>query len=412
MNILILHRIPYHKINYHLSIDHDDHQVTYIGLAKNLANLPTHIHYQTVEIAGMGNLAEEVLAAIHSESLSVDLVISLSETELADAARVREALGLPGAGSSEIHQLRDKSLMRQLVAQQDIPVPRTMPLARFIATKTVPWTGKTILKPLDQAAEHNARIFASANEILAAINQNKTGMARLDQSSPLVDLFAIEECISGETMHYDGLVRDGTILIMQASQYVGNCLLYSQGQPLGSVQVETSTDDIRWAQKVITATGIRQGAFHLELVKSLSGRVFLEIANRAGGASVVETFRMATGINLITAELTLLLGEELSIKVRKKSKRFGWFVFPGHHLEQGTRQIIGHAPYLDHAHMLRYEILGKSCPLPREITYQPNCVPMSGLIGGASGEAMCSWLKKMFRDVKIRTVSNGAPVKK
>ena len=403
MNILILHRIPYHKINYHLSIDHDDHQVTYIGLAKNLANLPTHIRYQTIERAGIDNLADEVLAAIHSRNLPVDLVISLSENELTDAAQIRQALGLPGADVSAIHKLRDRQLIRQLVSQDGVRVPHSVALARFARALKLPWKGKTVLR---QGACNIVRIYDSPADILSAIKQQKTGMPDLDQSQALLDQFEVEEYIDGDYMHYDGLVRDGRIIVMQCSQYVGNCLLYAQGLPLGSVQIDTGPAEIKWAQHIIDATGIRQGAFHLELINTAQDRVFLDIANRAGGACVVDTFRMATGINLISAELSLLLGEEIVVKIRKKSKRFGWFVFPGHHLESGACRITGHTAFRKDPHLLRLEILGKTCSLPRTVTYQSGTVPMAGTIGGSSHQEMRNWLAKMFREVNVKSVSS------
>ncbi len=405
MNILILHRIPYYKINYHLSIDHEVHQVTYIGLAKNLENLPTHIRYQTIERAGAGNLADEVLAAIHSRNLPVDLVISLSENELTDAARLRESLGLPGAGISETHQMRDRLLMKQLVAQDGIRVPQTVALARFAAVLKLPWKGKTVLRQANSVAGNIIRIYDSPADILSAINQKKTGVAQLDKNQLLLDQFEVEEYIDGDNLHFDGLVKDGQILIMLGSQYVGNCFLYAQGQPLGSVQIETGSAYSRWVQKIIDATGIRQGAFHLELISTGKDRIFLDIANRPGGASVVDTFRMATGINLISAELSLQLGEEIVMKVRKKSKRFGWFMFPGHHLEPGTCKITGHTAFMKHPYLLRFELLGKTCAVPRAVTYQSGIVPISGTIGGSSHDDMRNWLGKMFREVNVKSVS-------
>jgi len=405
LNILILHRIPYHKINYHLSIDHDVHQVTYIGLAKNLANLPTHIRYQTVDRPGTGNVAEEVLAAIRSRKLAADLIISLSENELADAAKVRKTLGLPGADQTEILKMRDRLRIRQLVTQEGVRVAQAVALARFAKSLKLPWKGKTVLRDLDAGTGNDARIFDSPAGILCAIRQKTTGMTQLDQNQALLDQFEVEEYIDGDYLHFDGLVKEGRIIVMQSSQYVGNRLLYAQGQPLGSVQIDTAPADTKWAQKIIDATGIRQGAFHIELVNRAGERVFLDIANRAGGACVVDTFRMATGINLVSAELSLLLGEEIIVKIRRKSKRFGWFMFPGHHLAPGTCRITGHTAFMEHPFLLRFEIMGKTCALRRGVTYQCGTVPLSGTISATSHLEMRNWLEKMFREVNIRSAS-------
>ena len=404
MNILILHRIPYHRINYHLSIDHDLHQVTYIGLPDQLANLPGHIRYRTLTRAGLGSLADEVLSAIESEKLAVDAVIALSESELSDAARVREVLGVPGAGVSEIRNWRDKSVLKQLAVEHGLRVPRRMPLDRFALLNSLPWSGQTVLQALDPKCGDASAVFGNADEILTAMHQKKTGLAALDKTRAQLDSFELEELISGQHMHFDGLVENGQIIVMTGSQYIGNCKLYAQGQPIGSVQVETSADDALWAQKLIRAAGIQRGAFHIELISTPAGRVFLDLDNRPGGACVVETFRMATGINLIAAELSILLGEQINVKIRRKSKRFGWFAFPGHHLKPGTCVISAHHAFLTHPIMLRCEMLNKSSPLPRAVTYQPSALPMSGIIGAASSIEMANLLKKMFREVKIESV--------
>ena len=411
LNILIFHRIPYHKINYHLSIDHKLHHVTYIGLAKNLANLPSHIQYQAIERPGLGDVADEVIDAIRSRNLAVDLVISMSEFEQFEAAKVRKILGIAGTTIEDIRRARNKLLMKQLVTSHGLRAPRALTLTEFVSVMKVPWQGKTVIKPLNGSASVDVRIFENPAALHNAVSQGSTGIARLDRPGPALDQFEVEEFITGELLHFDGLVKNGKVILVRGSRYVGDCFSYAQGQPLGSVQIETAWADEMWVQKTVDAIGIRQGAFHLEAIMDGPEKVFLEIANRAGGANVVETFRMATGINLLAADLTIQLGEDIRVRIRKKSRKYGWFVFPGHHLPEGTCQISGQANYIDHPMMIRCATLGKKALLPREITYQSKVVPMSGIICGSSSEDMINWLKKMFRDVKIKSVSP-QPVRK
>ena len=40
MKLLVLHRVPYAKIDYHRGIDHTEHDVTYIGIDKALETIP------------------------------------------------------------------------------------------------------------------------------------------------------------------------------------------------------------------------------------------------------------------------------------------------------------------------------------------------------------------------------------
>jgi len=409
LNILIMHRIPYCKINYHLGIDHKRHNVIYIGLEKHIAALPVHIQCTTILRPGVGGAADEVLDALRSRKLHIDRLICCSEFEMLDAAKVRESLGIAGTSVNTILKLRDKLRVKQLLARADIRVPRTMGLADFKRTMHVDWEGKVMIKPLGNTASTDMKIFADPEALRESLRLHKTGIERLNLAEPAIEQFAVEEYIAGDVLHYDGLIHEGKILTMLGASYIGDCFSYASGQPLGSVQRDISVEDEIWVQKIISTVNIEQGAFHLEAINDKAGKIFLEVANRPGGANVVETFRLATGLNLISAELRLLVGESIRIKHRKKSRKFGWFIFPGHRLPAGTCRITGHRSYLEHPSLIRYDMLTKSCSKPREFTYQPTAVPLSGIISGSSSDEMSNWLRRMFKDVKITANQPSTP---
>lgn len=396
-----MHRVPYHKINYHLSVDHTLHNVTYIGLAKSLATMPEHIRYKGIVRPGVGGVADEVIAAVREHKLNIDLLVSMSESDELDAAKVREALGITGRRVNDVVKLRDKLHMKQLVARNGISVPRAMSLSEFKRTMQIGWIGKTVLKPIDPEPSADIKIFDGPEILRQALRARKTGVARLDRPEQELDQFDVEEYIAGDVVHFDGLIKHGRIIAMLGTTCIGDEFSYVAGQPFGSVQFELSEEDEGWVQKVIHATNLEHGAFHLEAVNEKTGKVFLDIANRPGGACVTEAFRLATGINLVTAELRILTGDKIKIKQRKKSRKFGWFIFPGHHLPPGTCRISGHQRYLDHPALVRYDMLCKSKPVSCAITYQSNEVPLAGIICGSSSEEMGNWLRRMFRDVKI-----------
>jgi hypothetical protein len=405
LNILIFHRIPYHRINYHLSIDHSQHDVTYIGTAKHLADLPHHIRFKAIERPGTLPLVNEVMDAIQAHDLHPEMLIAQSEFEMLDAATVREQLGIHGTTVNEVKKLRDKEQVRRLIAETGIRQPRRAALSKVVREQHTRWEGKTALVDLRDGGDVHSpdvRLFNSPEELMYALKVRNTGIERLDCDQPRLEQFEAEELVDGKIMHYDGLINEGRVAIMIGSMYVGDCLSYVAGNPLGSVQVDLSSADQLWVQTVVEAIGIRHGMFHLEAVIGDSGRVFLDFANRAGGAKVVETFRMATGVNLVTADLATQMGEEIAIKSRRKPKKFGWFVFPGHHLPDGCCRISGHHGYVDHPMMIRCEMLKKSTPLPRHVTYRSAAVPMSGIVGGSSSDEMVNWIRKMFKEVRIR----------
>ncbi|MBN3752942.1 hypothetical protein G3N95_08300 [Paraburkholderia sp. Tr-20389] len=124
------------------------------------------------------------------------------------------------------------------------------------------------------------------------------------------EAYQLEEFIAGDVLHFDGLVVDGNIVTITASRYIGTCLGFAQGRPLGSHHVPLTPEMHCWSARVLDAVGIRQGSFHLEAIETPDcAPVFLEVANRVGGADVVATFELATGVHLPSEELRILTGE-------------------------------------------------------------------------------------------------------
>ena len=122
MKILVLHRIPYLKIEYARGINHETHDVTYVGTAEILATLPPWLRCLKIERPGTGDVVIETLHAV--TGMEFDKVISLSEYELLAAARVRSALGVGGPKEEDVLKVRDKVIMKEAVQSAGIRVPR------------------------------------------------------------------------------------------------------------------------------------------------------------------------------------------------------------------------------------------------------------------------------------------------
>ncbi|SAL29802.1 ATP-dependent carboxylate-amine ligase domain-containing protein [Caballeronia turbans] len=408
MRILILHRIPYHKIDYHLGIDHDRHDVYYIGTEKNLATIPASLPCKQLLRPGTDRASDEVIAIIKSLDITFDRVLSLSEYELLDAARVRDALGISGPGVAKVEKVRDKLLMKRLVAQAGLRVPRAIALAEFMDNPGIAdWFGRTVLKPLDGASSEDVVVFDSPSAMLTALHDHRTGVYSLDDATRALATarFEIEEFVTGPILHFDGLVTDSRVAVVVGSRYVGTCLDYASGMPLGSVQIDDDPVAREWVQKVVSAVEIRDGSFHLEAIDNGGSLVFLEIANRVGGADVVDTFRMRTGIHLPSCELKLLIGEAVELRTTPDSGvRYGWFVLPGHHMPRGGCHLHGSQGFVSHPWMARWNQLAHGQPLPRHITYQATEAPAAGVIAGPSTQDLEHLLKDLFASVRIESL--------
>lgn len=403
MKILILHRIPYQKIDYHRGIDHKKHDVTYIGTAENIRSIPSTLQCEIVTRPGREKTEIEVKRFLQNTNKRFDRIISLSEYELLAAAHLREWFDVEGARPKQVEKVRDKVIMKKAMEACGIKTPIFMGVNEFLRTQLLSrYDHPLIIKPIDGASSENIITVKNAQEAYRKIVDRKTGIAALDQSNDALDRYEIEEFINGNIMHIDGLVQNGKMVLCVASQYVNNCLDYARGKPLGSVQIETTPALKNYAQRCIHAAEISNGSFHLECIDKNGELFFLEIANRVGGADVVKTMELATGVHLPSAELQLLIDRSFNLNIPKASeKKYGWFVFPGHHFESGFVSISNSDGFRTHPYVLEWFELLPHQPCKKNISYQPNESPVAGIVSGDSSKNLMDWMQKAFREIHV-----------
>jgi len=400
MNILILHRVPYQRIDYAKGIDHHLHHVTYFGVQSILDSLPDALPCRRVARPGDATAYEEARDWIEKNPQSFDRIISLSEYELLDAAKLRAWLGVPGASVADVTLVRDKVLMKHNVSEAGLRVPQFLPLPSLLdGAGRAPWTGTTVLKPHNGASSEDVRVFSSPNQARAAVKFRTSGIARLDNAPSAISDYEVEEFVTGDILHFDGLVANGQPLTITASRYVGTCLDFAQGEPLGSYHFPIMPFQREWAARVLAAVGIRQGSFHLEAIEQ-EGLVFLEVGNRVGGADVVETFERATGVHMPSQELAILLdGRPLRpLPLTQTSPIWhGWFVFPGHvHAGEPYHGIAGIDQFRDDPSVIRWAELPPGTPQSDKTTYSAYEAPLAGIIGHADWRSTRDWIKQVF----------------
>ncbi|GAA1344766.1 ATP-grasp domain-containing protein [Saccharothrix algeriensis] len=396
MRILVLHRVPDALVRYADSIDHHAHEVTYIGVPDRLATTPAGVPARRLARPGVGETDVEVLAALAGEP-APDVVIALSEYDLLAAARVREALGVPGPVEAEVLPYRDKVAMKAAVAARGLRAPRCRRLPAVAAD--VPWDGPTVLKPLSGASSEGVTSHPTVAAALAAARAVDTGE------------FEVEEFVDGPIIHVDGLVADGAVVAVMVSRYVNTCLAFAEGRPLGSVQVDADPGVVDWTARCLAAVGIATGPFHLEAIEGPDGLVFLEVGARFGGADVVDTFELATGVRLPDAQLRLLVegaSADIDARVPAPDARYGWFVWPGHTLGSTHCRVAHAEDFAEHPLVRRWVQRPPDEPVSRTITYADAHVPLAGVLGPGSSEDMARLLDIMFATVKVEPADPGS----
>ncbi len=398
MRILVMHRVPDSFVRYAENIDHSTHDVTYVSAPDRLATLPAeNVPARRLQRAGTSDTAAEVLAAVDGLPRP-DLVIALSEYDLLPAARVREALGVPGPVERDVLPVRDKVVMKTAVADAGLRVPRFTGLAAALRDDAppAPWQGRTVLKPLAGASSEGISTFPTPTAALDAVRSGATPVP--------VDEYELEEFVEGPIIHVDGLLAGGEFIVVQSSRYVGTCLGYAQGSPLGSVQTDTDSAVTDWTLRCLKAVGIEGGPFHLEAIDTPAGLVFLEVGARVGGADVVNAFELATGVHMPSIEVRLLVGDTPAASLGRlpgPGQRYGWFVFPGHTLGTSSCRVSGAEPFRSDPVVHRWVQRQPGEPIKQAITYADSDVPLAGIIGPGPADELERFLTVMFESVRV-----------
>jgi hypothetical protein len=393
MKILVMHQVPYRKIQYHLGIDHEQHDVTYFGTAADLAAIPRELHCHRVELEPERDPADQIIART-APGDGYDHVLALSEFGILEAARIRAHLGIPGPSQDRLELIRDKVAMKQALAVAGVRHPR------FVAAPPtrgpLPWPGRTVVKPRRGASSEGVTVHDTAREALVHYRR-----------LPDRRNYQLEEYIEGELLHADGLVRSGAVEHLVVSRYVGRPVDFTGGAPIGTGQIAPDDRHRDFVQRAVTALGIEVGCIHLEFFEtSDSELVFLEVANRLGGGGIVDSHLRRTGVHLPSYEIAARLGHEPPAPQEPSGRYHGFVIFPGHHLSAGVArrvEIPGHLrshPCLDRLHTA-------ASPTPEtdreagRVTYQEWQVPAFVEASHPDPTVLAAFLAECARSIRV-----------
>lgn len=397
VKILVLHRFPDTLVGYRALIDHDIDDVTYLSAPSRRASLPSGVRAQILERQdSSGNPeddADQILRLLSGKPRP-DRVVALSEYDLMTAALLRQAWHIPGPTPDQTRLVTDKIAMKAAVSAAGIRRPG------YLATPFMEepsWHGPTVLKPRSGASSSGVRVF-------------DTPQAAMKQAQPDEE---IEEWVAGDILHIDGVIAPGLGLIgLQASRYLGTCLAYVSGEPLGSVQVDGPSDLAEWTSRCLAAVGLESGPFHLEAIESPHGLTFLEIGARVGGADVTTAHRLTTGVDLAASHVNLLLDRPPVLDrnhVPAQGARHGWFIMPGHHLASTHCLVTGSDLIRRDPLVYRWSERGPEEPVSQVVTYADTDVAVAGVLGPGTSTDLDRVLREIFAQVRVQPRTEDTP---
>ncbi|GAA2198583.1 MULTISPECIES: ATP-grasp domain-containing protein [Streptomyces] len=325
-HIVILHRWRDRHAHYEDYLDHRTHHVTYVTTALAQDSVPAEaaavlVVPATDDTAAVWRAVTELRARFGPPAR----LLALNEGDLDTAAAVRERLGCAGQTPAELARFRDKLTMNRIVAEAGVPTPRFA----------------------DAPDEHAVRAFADRHGLPVVVKPRRgtasRGVVRLAAAADLPQLAAlppeprlVQEYCPDDIVHIDGLWTGDRLGPWRASRYVNTCVDFTQGQALGSVEL----DDPgllaalgEFTARVAGALSTEPWVFHLEAFvgTGAGGRPairFLEAGYRVGGAEIPFVWREVHGIDLMRAAADIQLGRSPELPVPERWRTGGWLLVP------------------------------------------------------------------------------------
>ncbi|TXS37359.1 ATP-grasp domain-containing protein [Streptomyces sp. OR43] len=313
-HVLILNRWTNSFAEYHRYLDHTEDRVAYLTTAAGRTPLDGELAEDIRVLDDLSDTAEVLAQTAELVELYGPFthVLALSEFDLEPAGEIRRHFGIPGRGPEEVAAVRDKVVMKGLVAAAGLRVPdfRETPTAGLVREFAARHGYPFVLKPRAGADSQGVHVVRSEAQLDALLNEGGLADAQC------------EEFIDGALYQIDGVMRGGRLLTSRSWRCGGSCLDFATGTAFSSVANDDRDFEQRvtgFAERVCAALDLTDDVFHLEVFRAPrpSGDgdelVFLEIGARAGGGQVRVIWEEVYGVDLVAASARVQLGDDMTI---------------------------------------------------------------------------------------------------
>ena len=275
--------------------------------------------------SGDSNEVAKIIDCVKNWNVKFDYNIQTDEFAVDLLSFINTELKLPGMQLDDCYKFRDKVKMKQVLSE-NIRKPKMYTL-NDITNDNV--TYPVILKPRCFAGSRGVKIIDKKEKLLQNLKGLYFDYTRVSEFNYGEEDIEVEEYIQAPICHIDGIVFNNEIKFCICSQYINTCFEYTTGKILGSkkgseVQQKKALD---FATEVNNSLKLPNGVFHLEAFWKDENFIFLEIGIRPGGAEIVPSIELATGLNLATEHIKCQIGITPDTPC-DKYKYFGWVNFP------------------------------------------------------------------------------------
>jgi len=291
----------------------------FIGIDMSLSS--DQLYYKTLE---------EIKKIGSSGLADIDAIATVVELSVAAAARLAEALGLPGPLPAAVDRARDKRCTRASLRDAGLPTPAfdqiTCKEDLSQAAKVVGFPA--VLKPVSGAASLGVKKVSSEAELLTAYvevvtelrslvvcsgalvkDDGQTGNVQAD--SVIGTTFLLEQYLDGPEVDVDVVMSEGEWRYAAVSDngptlepYFNETWAVSP-----SLLPRAQQQELReLAVNCVKALGFRDGVFHVECKYTSKGPHLIEVNARMGGGPVHATNLRTWGVDLVDETILAAVG--------------------------------------------------------------------------------------------------------
>lgn len=221
-------------------------------------------------------------------------------------AAIADECGLIGISKDTAIKATDKSVMRQTLKANNVPVPEFYRVANeeefLSAVNNI--KGAVMVKPSDSSGSRGILKVEDRQNALKAYEYTKEFSRN--------GIVVVEEYMSGPEVSVETLAVDGKVNVIQITDKI------TTGAPhfveMGHTQptrLDCAEEIKKAAIAVNKAIGIENGPSHTEIIVTADGPKIVELGARLGGDCITtHLVPLSTGVNMVEACIRIALGEK------------------------------------------------------------------------------------------------------
>lgn len=321
-HILVIHRWRDAYARYAEYVDHSTHQVTYVVTELGRASVPAGAaEVRVVPATDDLDAVWPVVADLVERFGQPDRLVALNEGDLDCAARVRARLGCAGQDPAALARFRDKLTMVETVSAAGVRTPEfaDAPDEESILDFADVHGWPLIVKPRRGTASRGVLRLNSAADLAL--------FRALPWEPRVVQVFCPDPIL-----HIDGYYDGAKLGPWRASRYVNTCVGFTEGDVLGSVELDDETLLAALGEFTASVGGALSDepwVFHLEAFLGPEARLtFLEAGYRVGGAEIPFVWREVHDIDLMRVAAEVQLGVRPVVETPETWRTAGWLLVP------------------------------------------------------------------------------------